>query len=222
MFQKEREQLFRAHIELKKNHLVSGSSGNISMRLPEKGLFLIKPSGVGYEELSPEIMVLIDENGLLIEKNGYTPSVDTETHLFLYKNRPELNAIIHTHSPFATAFAVVGKPIPVVLTAIADMFGGPIPCGKFARVGGSDIGKEILSSAIESPAVLIQQHGVFAFHKCLNKALKVAIAVEEFAKTIYYASHLGKLTEIPKEEIEFAYDFHQKNYGQCDPIQSQR
>ena len=137
-----RETLWSLHLELPKNELVKWTGGNVSARDPETGYVVIKPSGVRYEDMMPEDMVIVDLDGDVIE-GDLKPSSDTLSHLYIYRHRPDVGGVVHTHSPYATAFAAVGKPIPVCLTAIADEFGGPIPCGGFALIGSEAIGKAV-------------------------------------------------------------------------------
>lgn len=206
-------ELHRLHLELPKNQLVVCSSGNVSVRDPESGLVLIKPSGVFYSELRPESYVVLDVQGKVIE-GQLKPSSDTASHLYLYRHRPDLNAIVHTHSPYATAFAALGEPIPVCLTAIADEFGGPIPCSKFALIGTEDIGREILSHLSRSSAVLLKQHGVITVGKTGHDALRVAVIVEEVAKTVWLARQLGNVANLGVEEVARLHERYQKVYGQ--------
>ena len=138
-----RKEVALLHAELPRNGLVTWTSGNVSGRDSASGLVVIKPSGVRYEALTPESMVIVDLDGKIIEGN-YKPSTDCESHLYIYRHRPEVNSVVHTHSPFATAFAAVGEGIPCIMTAIADEFGGPIPCGGYARIGGTEIGAEVV------------------------------------------------------------------------------
>lgn len=153
MLEKLKEQLVELHLELPKNHLVAWTGGNVSVREAESGLIVIKPSGVRYEELRPEHMVVLDLDGKIVEGN-LKPSSDTASHLYIYKHRSDVGGVVHTHSPYATAFAAVNRPIPVVLTAIADEFGGPIPCGGFALIGDEAVGKVVVESIGKSSAVL--------------------------------------------------------------------
>jgi L-ribulose-5-phosphate 4-epimerase len=145
-------------MELPKNNLVTWTGGNVSERDPETGYVVIKPSGIRYETLRPEHMVIVDLEGNRIE-GDLNASSDTDSHLYVYRHRPDVNGVVHTHSPYATAFAAVGKPIPVYLTAQADEFGGPIPCGGFALIGGEAIGRIVVESIGDSMAVLLKQHG---------------------------------------------------------------
>ncbi|NMA71078.1 MAG: hypothetical protein GX961_04075, partial [Firmicutes bacterium] len=138
-----RQAVWEANIRLPKEGLVTMTSGNASGRDPETGLVVIKPSGVLYDQMTPEDLVIVDLDGNVVEGH-LRPSVDTATHLYIYRHRSDVGGIIHTHSPYATSFAALGEPIPVVLTAIADEFGGPIPCAPYAPVGGDAIGKAVV------------------------------------------------------------------------------
>ena len=165
-----REQLWKLHLELPKNGLVKWTGGNVSARDPETGYVVIKPSGVKYEELRPEQMVIVDLDGKIVE-GKLKFSSDTVSHLYIYRHRPDVNGIVHTHSPYATAFAALGKPIPVYLTAMADEFGGPIPCGRFALIGGQELGQVVVESIGDSPAVLLKNHGVFTVGQSAEAAV---------------------------------------------------
>jgi L-ribulose-5-phosphate 4-epimerase len=208
-----RQEVCRLHADLPRNNLVTWTVGNISGRDADSGMVVIKPSGVSYDELTPENMVVVDLNGKIIE-GTYRPSSDTSAHLYVYRNRSDVNGIVHTHSPFATAFAAVGKPIPVYLTAICDEFGGPIPCGAYAKIGGDEIGREIIKSIGSSPALLLKNHGVFTVGKDPVAAVKAAIMVEDVAKTVFYALQLGTPDEIPAEEVARAHRRYVEEYGQ--------
>ncbi len=213
MLEELREEVWRLHLELPKNGLVTWTSGNLSGRDPESGLVVIKPSGVKYEDLSPENMVVVDLDGKVVEGTG-KPSSDTFAHLYIYRHRPDVGGVVHTHSTFATAFAAVGRPIPAVLTAICDEFGGPIPCGGYAKIGGDEIGRELIRSIGDSPAILMKNHGVFTIGKNPEAALKAAVMVEDAARTVFYAYQLGQPDEIPPEEVARAHRRYVLDYGQ--------
>jgi L-ribulose-5-phosphate 4-epimerase len=193
--------------------LVAWTSGNVSGRDPASGLVVIKPSGVLYEGLSPEQMVVLDLDGRVVE-GDLKPSVDAPTHLYVYRHRPDVRAIVHTHSTFATAFAAVGRPIPVYLTAIVDEFGGPIPVGAYAQIGEEQIGEEIVRSIGDSRAILIKNHGVFAIGPDVMAAVKAAVMVEDVARTVFYALQLGQPDEIPPDEVARAHRRYMEQYGQ--------
>jgi L-ribulose-5-phosphate 4-epimerase len=208
-----REELWRLHLELPKNNLVTWTGGNVSARDPETGYVLIKPSGVRYEDLRPEHMVIVDLDGKRVE-GDLKPSSDTASHLYIYRHRPDINGAVHTHSPYATAFAAVGRAIPVYLTAMADEFGGPIPCGGFALIGGEDIGRVVLESIGDSLAVLLKNHGVFTIGRSAEAAVKAAVMVEDVARTVWYALQIGQPDEIPPEEVAKLHYRYTHIYGQ--------
>lgn len=208
-----REQVWKLHLELPKNDLVRWTGGNVSGRDPETGLVVIKPSGVKYPDLRPEHLVVLDVDGKIVEGN-LSPSSDTASHLYIYRRRPEVGGIVHTHSPYATAFAAAGKPIPVYLTAIADEFGGPIPVGGFALIGGEELGKIVVDAIGSSPAVLLKNHGVFTIGKNAEAAVKAAVMTEDVARTVWYALQLGTPDEIPAEDVAKLHQRYTEVYGQ--------
>jgi L-ribulose-5-phosphate 4-epimerase len=210
-----REELVILNQALPENGLVAWTSGNVSMRDPKSSLVAIKPSGVMFPDLTPESMVVVDLEGKLIE-GDLKPSSDTASHLYIYRHRPDIHGIVHTHSNYATAFAAVGKPIPVYLTAQADEFGGPIPCGGFALIGGEQIGKIVIDTIGKSPAVLLKNHGVFTIGLTGEAALKAAVMVEDIARTAWLALQIGQPDEIPEEMIAKLHDRYQNVYGQND------
>lgn len=208
-----RQEVCRGNCMLPDAGLVTWTSGNVSGRDPETGYVVIKPSGVPYEEMSPSNMVVVDLEGNVIE-GDLKPSVDTATHLTVYRQREDVEGMVHTHSSFATAFAAVGKPIPIYLTAMADEFGGPIPVGAYAKIGGEEIGREILRYIGDSRAILLENHGVFTIGPSVMDAVKAAVMTEDAARTVYYALQLGQPQEIPPEEVERAHRRYMEKYGQ--------
>jgi len=208
-----REQVYKLHLELPKNGLVMWTSGNVSARDPETSLVVIKPSGVKYEDLGPEHLVILDADGKIVE-GDLKPSSDTASHLYIYRRRPDVNGVVHTHSPYATAFAALGRPIPVYLTAMADEFGGPVPCGGFALIGGEQIGQAVVESIGSSPAVLLKNHGVFTIGKTAEAAVKAAVMVEDVARTVWLALQLGQPDEIAPEDVAKLHHRYTHVYGQ--------
>ena len=208
-----RAEICRLNTKLPQNNLVAWTSGNVSGRDPDTGLVVIKPSGLPYDELTPENMVVVNLEGKVVE-GSLKPSTDTFAHVYVYRHRPEVNGVVHTHSTFATAWATTGKPIPPVLTAICDEFGGPIPVGAYAKIGGDEIGQVILRSIGSSPAILMKNHGVFTIGKTPEAAVKAAVMVEDTARTVFYALQLGKPDEIPSDEIARAHRRYLEEYGQ--------
>ena len=213
MLKRLKDQLVRLHLELPENNLVVWTGGNVSARDTETGLMVIKASGIRYEEMGPEHMVVMDMSGQVIE-GDFKPSSDAYSHLYIYEHRPDVGGIVHTHSRYATAFAAVGKPIPVYLTAHADEFGGAIPCGGFALIGGEEIGRVVVESIGKSPAVLLKNHGVFTVGASAKAALKAAVMIEDVARTVWLALQIGQPDEIPTEQIDKLYQRYQTEYGQ--------
>lgn len=208
-----KERLVQLHLELPKNDLVRWTGGNVSERDAETGLVVIKASGIRYEEMRPEHMVVMDMDGRLVE-GSFKPSSDVHSHLYIYRHRPDVGGVVHTHSRFATAFAAVGKPIPCVLTAIGDEFGGPIPCGGFALIGDEAIGKIVVETIGKSPAVLLKNHGVFTVGKDAAAAVKAAVMTEDVAATVWMAMQIGKPDVIPQDDVDKLHDRYTHVYGQ--------
>jgi len=208
-----KEELLQLHLELPKNNLVMWTGGNVSARDPETGLVVIKASGIRYEDLGPDHMLVVDMDGKVVE-GDYKPSSDVHSHLYIYKHRPDVGGIVHTHSRYATAFAAVGKPIPCVLTAIADEFGGPIPCGGFALIGDEAIGKVVIETIGKSPAVLLKNHGVFTIGKNATAAVKAAVMTEDVAATVWMALQIGTPDVIPQDDVDKLHNRYTHVYGQ--------
>ncbi len=207
-----REEVYRANMALPANNLVTWTSGNVSGRDPETGLVVIKPSGVLFPDLTPENMAIVDLDGNVVEAT-HGPSTDTYSHLAIYRARSDVNGVTHTHSNYATAFAAVGRSIPVCLTAIADEFGTDIPCAPYVRIGDKGIGEVILQHIGHSVAILMKQHGVFTIGTTVMKAVKAAVMVEDIARTVWLALQIGQIEELPAEEIAANFDRYQNRYG---------
>jgi L-ribulose-5-phosphate 4-epimerase len=203
------------HAELPKNNLVAWTSGNISARDPESNLVVIKPSGIVFDDLTPENMVIVDINGTIVE-GDYKASSDTASHCYIYRHMPHVNGIVHTHSRYATAFAIVWREIPCYTTAMGDEFGGSIPCGGFALIGGEEIGQVVVETLKDSksPSCLLQNHGVFATGENATKAVKAAVMTEDNAAIVWSALQIGTPIEISQADIDHLYDRYQNVYGQ--------
>ncbi|MEV6237614.1 L-ribulose-5-phosphate 4-epimerase [Lentzea sp. NPDC051838] len=203
------------HRELTKYELVIWTAGNVSARVPGHELMVIKPSGVSYDELGPEAMVVTDLHGNLVE-GEYAPSSDTAAHAYVYRHMPEVNGVVHTHSPYATAWAARGEPIPCVLTMIADEFGGEIPVGPFALIGDDSIGQGIVETlkSSRSKAVLMRNHGPFTVGPSAKAAVKSAVMLEDVARTVHFALQLGKASAIDQHDVDRLYERYQNVYGQ--------
>ena len=214
-----REEVARLHEELVRYELAVWTGGNVSGRVPGADLFVIKPSGVSYDELSPENQILCDLDGNVVPNTpGWerSPSSDTAAHAYVYRNMAHVGGIVHTHSTYATAWAARGESIPCVLTAMADEFGGEIPVGPFAIIGDDSIGRGVVSTLTghRSRAVLMQNHGVFTIGRDARDAVKAAVMVEDVARTVHIARQLGGVLPIAQEAIDSLYDRYQNVYGQ--------
>jgi len=208
-----RREVCAMNLELPRQGLVTWTSGNVSGRDAESGYVVIKPSGVRYDDLAPENMVVVDLDGNVVE-GPLKPSVDTATHLYVYRHRSDVGGVVHTHSAYATSFALLGESIPVYLTAMADEFGTAIPCGAYCQIGGEQIGQEIIRSIGASPSILIQNHGVFTVGKNAEGAVKAAVMTEDVAKTVHLALLRGKPEPLPSDEVDRAHRAYLEHYGQ--------
>lgn len=214
-----RHEVSRLHRELIRYGLVVWTGGNVSGRVPGTELFVIKPSGVPYDDLSPDAMILCDLQGRVVPDSlgsQRTPSSDTATHAYVYRHMPEVGGVVHTHSTFAVAWAARGEPIPCVLTAMADEFGGPIPVGPFAAIGDDSIGRGIVETLRDhrSRAVLMQNHGPFAVGPSPRDAVKAAVMLEDVARSVHFARQGGPLVAIPADRIDQLYERYHSVYGQ--------
>ncbi|MGI3786725.1 MAG: L-ribulose-5-phosphate 4-epimerase [Janthinobacterium lividum] len=210
-----RREVAALHAELPRNELVVWTAGNVSARVPGRDLLVIKPSGVSYDELTPETMVVTDFEGRLVEGERNASS-DTAAHGYVYAHLPEVNGVVHTHSTYATAWAARGEAIPCVLTMMADEFGGEVPVGPFAIIGDDSIGRGIVEtlSRYRSRAVLMQNHGPFTVGVSAKAAVKAAVLCEEVARTVHIARQLGEPIPIEQAHIDALYDRYQNAYGQ--------
>lgn len=214
-----RWEVCRLHSELLRWGLVAWTSGNVSARVPGADMLVIKPSGVSYDELTPESMVVSDLEGRVVD-GVFSPSSDTAAHAYVYRAMPEVGGVVHTHSAYATAWATRGEPIPCAITAMADEFGGEIPVGPFALIGDDDIGKGIVAtlSGHRSPAVLMHRHGVFTTGTTAKAAVKAAVMCEDAARTVHLARAHGPVQPLAQEHIDALYRRYQSVYGQPPPI----
>lgn len=225
-----RSEVCGLHAELTRYELVVWTAGNVSARVPGHELMVIKPSGVSYEALTPDDMVVTDLHGTPVSGaaaggNGgliywgnpsLAPSSDTAAHAYVYRNMPEVGGVVHTHSTYATAWAARGEEIPCVLTMMGDEFGGPIPVGPFALIGDDSIGRGIVETlrASKSPAVLMKNHGPFTIGKDARAAVKAAVMCEEVARTVHISRQLGEPLPIDGAQIDSLYARYQNVYGQ--------
>ncbi|MGH8888346.1 MAG: L-ribulose-5-phosphate 4-epimerase [Acidothermaceae bacterium] len=203
------------HRELVRWGLVVWTSGNVSARVPDTSFFVIKPSGVSYDDLEPSRMILCDGEGHVVDGTD-RPSSDTAAHAYIYRELSEVGGVVHTHSTYASAWAARGEPVPCVLTAMADEFGGEIPIGPFAVIGNDDIGRSVVETlrGHRSPAVLMKNHGVFTVGRDARAAVKAAVMCEDVARTVHVARSLGDTVPIEPQSIDALYARYQNEYGQ--------
>jgi len=210
-----REDVAQLHAELVRYGLVVWTAGNVSARVPGNNLMVIKPSGVSYDDLRPDNMIVCDLDGAVID-GGQSPSSDTAAHAYVYRHMPEVGGVVHTHSPYAVAWAARAEPVPCVLTAMADEFGGEIPVGPFALIGNDDIGQGIVSTLCgsRSPAVLMANHGPFTIGRTARDAVKAAVLCEDVCRSVHLARQLGTPLPIPATAVDRLHDRYQNVYGQ--------
>jgi L-ribulose-5-phosphate 4-epimerase len=213
------------HAELTRYQLVVWTAGNVSARVPGHDLLVIKPSGVSYDALTPENMVVCDLDGRVVD-GEHSPSSDTEAQAYVYRHMPEVGGVVHTHSTYATAWAARGEPIPCVLTMVADEFGGEVPVGPFAIIGDDSIGRGIVETLRDSrsPAVLMQNHGVFSIGPNARSAVKAAVMCEDVARTVHVSRQLGDPLPIDPAQVDRLFDRYQNVYGQpaSQPVTEER
>jgi L-ribulose-5-phosphate 4-epimerase len=210
-----REEVAALHALLVRYELVAWTAGNVSARVMDADLFVIKPSGVDYDDLTPASMVVCDLHGTVVE-GDHAPSSDTATHAHILREMPEVGGVVHTHSPYASAWSARGETVPCVLTAMADEFGGEIPVGPFALIGDEEIGRGVVQTlrGHRSPAVLMRNHGVFAIGETARAAVKAAVMCEDVARTVHLSCQLGEPAPIAEHDIDSLYHRYQNAYGQ--------
>jgi len=220
-----REEVCRLHAALVDNGLVAWTSGNVSARVRgaaegdgeagARDLVVIKPSGIAYADLTPESMVVCDLGGARVD-GVYLPSSDTSAHCYVYRHMPGVGGVVHTHSSYATAWAARGEAVPCVITAMADEFGGEIPVGPFALIGGDEIGRGVVATLTghRSPAVLMRNHGVFTIGATAASAVKAAVMCEDAARTVHLARMLGEPQPLPADQVDALHRRYTTEYGQ--------
>jgi L-ribulose-5-phosphate 4-epimerase len=212
VLEKLRQEVWENNLLLPQHELVVMTSGNVSGRDPESNLVVIKPSGYSYDKLTPQDLVVMNLDGEIVE-GDLLPSVDTETHLYIYRNRSDVYGVTHTHSTYASVFAVLGRPIPAALTA-TGMFGGEIPLGDYVPIGGKEIGEEVVKKIGDNLAIIMQNHGVFTIGNSASQAAKMAVEVENIAKIMYFALLMGTPKLLSQERIDHVANIYHNVYGQ--------
>ncbi len=208
-----RKEIIYAGMQLKEYELITLTGGNVSGRDRETGLIAITPSGMEYNDLSTEDIVILDLEGKIIDGHR-RPSSDLITHLQIYRAKLEINGIIHTHSTYASCFAVLNEKIPVASTTMANEVGGEVPVAPYAPVGSEELGDNIIKNIGKQKVVLLQSHGVLTYGKDVHRALIAAVMVEDAAKVYHLAKCIGNPVKLPEAEIKRANDLYQYAYGQ--------
>ena len=208
-----RAEVCAANQDLPRNNLVVWTGGNVSGIVHGAGRVIIKPSGVRFDALTPENMVIVDMEGRVVE-GDLKPSVDVGIHLYVYAHRPDVGGICHTHAPYATSFALLGQSIPAALTPIAHLLGRSVPCSPYVRPASVETGRAIVETAAGGAAVLVNRHGPFTLGATPTDSVKIAVQLEEAARTIHYAMMRGQVTALPDDELERSYAFYHAEYGQ--------
>ena len=218
-----REQVSDLHGELTRNDLVVWTAGNVSARVPEHELLVIKPSGITYDELTAESMVVADFDGRLVD-GAHSPSSDTAAHAYVYRHLPRVGGVVHTHSTYACAWSALRRPVPCVLTMMADEFGGEIPIGPFALIGDDSIGRGIVDTLrhSRSRAVLMANHGPFTIGRDAADAVKAAVMCEDVCRSVYLAAQLGNPVVIAQPDIDALFARYQHVYGQIGTSEPQQ
>ena len=208
------------HGELTRYGLVIWTAGNVSARVPGADLMVIKPSGVSYDDLTADTIVVTDLHGSLVEGER-APSSDTAAHAYVYRHLPDVGGVVHTHSTYATAWAARREPIPCVLTMVADEFGGEVPVGPFALIGDDSIGRGIVETlrGSRSRAVLMAGHGPFTVGRDARDAVKAAVMLEDVARTVHVARQLGEPQPLDPADVDALFDRYQNVYGQQGDLQ---
>jgi L-fuculose-phosphate aldolase len=208
-----REAMVRLARQMIATGQVRGTSGNLSAREPGASRCLVTPSGVDYETMRPEDVVLVDLSGRPIA-DGPKPSVDAPIHVAIYRARSDVGACIHTHSPYAAAFSTLARQIPPLITESAGYLGGAVRVLEYVPPARPDTGDLVAAGLGGDRAVLLPNHGVIAVGENLKKCFGAAMAVEESAHVAYIALQLGMPTLVPEPEVARMHEFIHHHYGQ--------
>lgn len=199
MFEKEKKEMLECALQMKAYGLISLTGGNVSMRM-EGGLFLVTPSGMLYEKMVPEDMVVIDSEGKVVEGNR-KPSSDSTALVYIYQHMPWVQAVIHTHQPYATAVGLTNDRLPACLVTIIDANHADVPVAPWTPSSDIGMGKLAVEYTKDATAVIMKHHGVIAMGENLEEALFSAVYLEEAAKTYVMARVMGAVPELSPEEI---------------------
>ncbi|MDO4311740.1 MAG: class II aldolase/adducin family protein [Eubacteriales bacterium] len=215
MYEQEKIAIIEAGKKLDRYGLITLSGGNVTLRMPT-GEILVTPSGMIYEDMVPEDVLVMDINGNIIEGER-KPSVDTVALLYILKNMPEVNAVIHTHQPYATGVGLITDEVPCNLTTLANATRGSVKVCPYSSAASEQMGKEVVENIGDRLAVILKHHGVIGVGDSLKQALCACVYLEEAAKTYSVACSVDKnVPELTAEQIERAVEIF-KHYGQGTP-----
>jgi L-fuculose-phosphate aldolase len=188
-------------VKMLHNDLTHGTAGNISCRVPGEEKILVTPSNVPYEEIKPEDILVVDFEGVVVEGTR-NPSFETPCHLTVYKNRENVGAVVHSHSPFALSVSVAGKAVPVFLDEIFSYIGGELEVSPYALPGSDELAENMIKHLKDKGAVLLSNHGAVCCGKNLEEAFETAEVIEKICKMFIFASVLGNVKSLPDDSVE--------------------
>ncbi len=213
LIKKLRQDVLEAAHALRTYGLVWMAGGTICARDPESGLIAVTPSGMDYSDLSPEDMTVVDLDMKVVE-GRYRPSVATNLWTAILRTRPELHAVVHSHSPYATAFSVIDQPVPIVTETQANWFGQPIQVARYDHLEDDHFISAPVDALGDGYAVLLGQHGPITVGETLHHAMERAVTLEEAAKTCFIARGLGDPLVFTPEQAQRSFDYYHNRYGQ--------
>ncbi len=208
-----RKEIIDASLSILRSALVIGTWGNLSVRIVGEDLIAITPTGVDYEKLMPENIPIVDMEGNLIDGN-MIPSIELPMHLEIYRNRPDINAVVHTHSVYCTAMAIARKPIPASCEDLIQIVGGDVRVSEYRLPGSVDLGKVVLTALEGRQAALLANHGLLAAGSSLKETMKIALICEKSAQATLLAANIGGAVSLSEEDCAFMRDFYLNKYGQ--------
>ena len=208
-----RTELVRYARKMYDSQLVQATQGNVSIRDPESGLICITPSGADYQLLTAEDIVVVDKHGTVVE-GKWRPSVETPLHTHVLQRRRDIHCVMHTHSPYATAFGLIHQPLPMFLAESALCLGGEVPVTQYMMSGTSEFASYIAEELGDRPALIWGNHGAMVVGPNLALTYSIAHALEDCAKIYAIAKQLGTPVPLPPGEIERLHTFWKQSYGQ--------
>ena len=212
-FEESRKQVIEAGVKMLETKLVVGTWGNISVRVPGEDYIAITPSGVDYDTITPEGIVILDMDGNVVD-GTMKPSIEFNLHLEIYRNREDVNAVVHTHSTYCTAMAIARKPIPGAAEDLVQIVGGDVRVSEYFLPGSMELAKAAVKAMEGRNAVLLANHGCLAAGRDLKETMKIAGVLEKSAQATIFAQIMGGVVELSQEDINFMREFYLNKYGQ--------